>query len=99
MPLVCDVVRFALQKHIDFVSKTILIEQSSKAKEGGGVVIGPTKSRRARLLSAPDSLMQLLETYRAEYTVLREETANKWEGANDLAENFLFTTWNGLPLP
>ena len=89
---------FALQwKHIDFASKTILIEQSSKAKEGGGVVIGPTKSRRARLLSAPDSLMQLLEAYRAEYTVLREETANKWEGASELAENFLFTTWNGLP--
>ncbi len=84
-------------KHIDFKNKTILIEQSAQAKVGGGVTIGPTKTRQTRLLSVPDSLMTLLTSYRAEYESTRETIANKWQGSQDLNENFLFTTWDGLP--
>lgn len=89
---------FGLQwKHINFENKTVFIEQSSRAKDGGGVIIGPTKTRQTRLLSVPDSLMHLLSDYRAEYASLRETTANKWLGSRDPKENFLFTTWDGLP--
>lgn len=89
---------FGLQwKHIDFAAKAILIGQSSIAKKGGSVAIGPTKNRCTRLLSAPNSLMNLLAEYRDEYIELRRTTANKWEGPDSLQENFLFTTWNGYP--
>ena len=57
---------FGLQwRHIDFEKRTIRIEQCSQSKSGGGVIIGPTKTKQMRILSVPDSLIELLRKYQS----------------------------------
>jgi len=88
---------FGLQwKHVDFDSKTILIDQSAQYVRGKGVNIKSTKTKASeRLLSLPDTLLGLLHIYRKEKQAERYELANKWEGAAHFRDDFIFTTWNG----
>ena len=88
---------FALQwKHVDFDNKTILIEQSAQYLRGKGVSIKDTKTKASeRLLSLPDTVLDLLHLYRNEKQSERFTLANKWEGSKHFHEDFIFTTWNG----
>ena len=88
---------FGLQwKHVNFDNRTILIDQSAQYVRGKGVNIKSTKTKASeRLLSLPETLLNLLRTYRKEKQRERYELANKWEGAPQFHDDFIFTTWNG----
>lgn len=78
---------------IDFNQKLVSIKRASVYLRGKGIITGPPKnSSSLRTVSAPDSVMELLQQYKSEQDASRLELGNKWEG-NDR----IFTQWNGAP--
>ena len=88
----------ALQwKHVDFTKKTLTICQTVQYIPHKRLTLKPPKTNSSnRILSLSDQLIKLLSDYKK--TKYDEQTAlaNKWRGSTDFAENFVFTTWDGL---
>lgn len=83
-------------KHIDFQKNTIKIEQACIYTKEKGVHITNTKNYFSlRTVSVPKSLMEHLKIYMENKKSERLLMANKWIGATNFIDDFLFTTWDG----
>lgn len=83
-------------KHINFNANTIKVEQACVYIKKKGLQIKDTKNVFSdRIVSVPESLMNLLAAYFANKDREREQLANLWQGADNIVDDFLFTTWNG----
>lgn len=85
---------FGLQwEHVDFINNTLTIEQACQYVVRKGVSIKSTKTKASeRLLSVPESVIKLLKIYRQEKQFERDTLANKWAGASNFQDDFIFTT-------
>lgn len=81
-------------KHLDFVKKTILIEQSIADLKNVGATLDKTKSKRSRVVSMPDLLMA--EIY--EYTMIKRKQLMDMGNLREWTEHtFLFSHETGQP--
>lgn len=86
-------------KHIDLDKGTLLIDQSSHYINRVGIITKDTKNKSSeRLISLPDSIIELLKQYRAHQNSERLKLGNKWEGAEKTDDDFIFTQWSGKPM-
>lgn len=80
-------------KHIDFDAETISIEQTSQYLPEKGIFTKSPKTQGSkRVITAPESVMQLLKQYKAEQNEQRLKLGNKWNESDRI-----FTTWDGRP--
>ena len=83
-------------KHIDFINKTIKIEQTAQYLTGIGIFIKEPKTHSSkRTVSMPNSLVSLLKAYKSEFNARRLKLGLRWRGGKSIDEDFLFTTWEG----
>lgn len=89
-------------QHISFKDNTVSIQQSSQYLNRVGIIIkAPKNTSSERLISLPDSMMELLKQYKAYQNTRRLSLGDKWEGLQvekDADHDRLFTTWNGKPM-
>ena len=89
-------------RHVNFKDNTISIQQSSQYLNRVGIITkSPKNTSSERLISLPDSMIELLKQYKAHQNARRLSLGNKWEGVKDEKEaeqDRLFTTWNGRPM-
>ncbi len=79
---------------IDFEKGIINIERTSQYVSGIGVITKEPKNETSkRVISAPQTLLQLLKQYKTCQTEQRMKVANLWQESNRL-----FTTCNGSPM-
>jgi integrase len=79
---------------IDFEKGVIQIERTSQYVRGIGTITKEPKNETSkRSISAPQTLLQLLKTYKAFQIDQRMKIANLWKNSNRL-----FTTWDGAPM-
>lgn len=87
---------FGLQwKHIDLVNNTVNIEQSCQYLSQKGSFIKGTKTGEEHIVSIPASVALLLTEYYESKMEERNKLEDKWEGAQNIRDDFVFTTWNG----
>ncbi|MDF2790597.1 MAG: integrase family protein [Neobacillus sp.] len=91
---------FGLQwHHIDFKAKTIKIEQASQYMKDKGIFIKSTKNESSeRTLTLPDEILVLLRQHKADQLEQRLKLGGiegKWKGAEEVKDDFVFTTWDG----
>lgn len=83
-------------KHIDFKQKTVTIEQSVQYIVHKGLKIKPPKTESSnRILELSDTLIELLYSYKHIKQQEQHRLCNKWIGAKDIKENFIFTNFYG----
>ena len=81
-------------KHIDFKKNTLLIEQSSQYIDKVGIITkSPKNNSSKRLITLPESMVELLKHYRSVKNAERLQLGDKWTDSNRL-----FTKWNGNPM-
>lgn len=79
---------------IDFAKTTLSVTKSNQALSGKGIFTKDPKNRSSvRRIALSESLMELLKMYRKWQLEQKLMLANKW-----VAEDWLFTKWNGLPM-
>jgi integrase len=70
-------------KHIDMEKKTVLIEQSITEVIGKGVQLKSTKNERTRIVSLPESLVNMLKKLKAirneETLAIKDKQEKEWE--------------------
>lgn len=91
-------------RHIDFTKSTLSIEQSSQYLNSVGIITkSPKNTSSERLISLPESMIELLKQYKAYQNAQRlklgkKKDGGKWEGAEESDDDRIFTTWNGKPM-
>lgn len=85
-------------KHIDLDSGTIKIEKQLQYLKEDGLNLKPLKTRSSsRTNTIPKSLIPVLKKYKVEQSSQRLKLGEKWSGASEVDEDFIFTAWNGKP--
>ena len=81
-------------KYLNLCKGTLSIEQSSHYINRVGIITSGTKNQSSeRLISLPESIIELLKQYRAHQNSERLQLGDKWEDYDRL-----FTKWNGKPM-
>ena len=75
---------------IDWNRKEVLIDRNAGYTAGNGVIIGTTKTGKARIVALPPELMEKLREYRQWQMEERTALYDAWEQTN-----LVFTRWNG----
>lgn len=90
-------------RHINFDAGTVRIEQASQYLPEKGIFTKDPKNENSnRIVTVPGSIITLLKKYKAEQSARRlklgkKSDGGKWEGAEEVEDDRLFTAWNGLP--
>ena len=74
----------------DFKEKTVNISKSSSLVNGKVITKTPKTESSNRIISVPESVMQLVRLYRKKQVKLRLKLGDAWEG-----DNYVFVQWNG----
>ena len=83
-------------KHINFDAGTINIEQTSQYITGKGTYTKDPKTQGSkRTVTMPESVATLLRTHKADHNGKRLKFGDRWAGAKNIDDDFLFTTWEG----
>lgn len=87
----------ALQwKHIDYKNMKIKIEQAGSYTKKEGAFIKDTKNEHSeRTVAFPESVLDLFKQHEEYELMKRELVGEKWQGAKDHEDDFVFTQENG----
>lgn len=90
---------FGLQwKHFNLEKTTVKIEQAIIYTKRTGIISKETKNQRSnRLLTFPAYILSVLKQHKATQLSLRLKLGDKWDGAEEAEDDYVFTQWNGKP--
>jgi len=80
-------------EHIDFERKTLSVCGSMHPETGRGLVPGPTKTKRNRLINLPPHLVPILKVHKARQNEMRLAAGPLWHD-----KGLVFTTDTGLSI-
>ena len=83
-------------KHINFDAGTIRIEQTAQYLTGKGTFTKAPKTKGSkRTVTMPEIVAVLLKKHKADHNAKRLKLGDRWAGAENPEEDFVFTSWEG----